>query len=335
MNRGGGDRPRLAILRALGLGDLLAAVPALRALARQFPGHHRLLIAPSGLEPLAEMFGTGPEGDPVIHEVVDHHGLGDLPDGVHEADVAVNLHGSGPESHRALVATRPGRMFAFRTSRFPDGPDWDPGEHERDRWCRLLSHAGIPADPNDFRLDRDAVTGSGTELPGPVLLHPGAASPARRWPPVRWAAVAAELRAGGNRVLVTGSPAERPIAERVARMAGLPSIAVIAGQTGVAQLAELVAGASLLLSGDTGVAHLATAFGVASVTLFGPVAPGLWGPPSYGPHLTIWKGVTGDPHAKSPDPGLLRIEVPEVLDAIHRLKPAGLNLGSPAREVIA
>ncbi|MBZ4016448.1 glycosyl transferase, partial [Streptomyces purpurogeneiscleroticus] len=42
-------RPRLLVLRALGLGDLLAGVPALRAVRRHFPGHAIVLAAPPGL----------------------------------------------------------------------------------------------------------------------------------------------------------------------------------------------------------------------------------------------------------------------------------------------
>lgn len=328
------DGPRLVILRALGLGDLLAGVPALRALAREFPAHRRSLIAPSELVPLVTALGTQPGAGPVIDEVVDHRGLARLPEGVHDAEIAVNLHGRGPESSRLLAATRPGRMIAFRTGRLPDGPAWDPDEHERFRWCRLLAESGIPADPSDLRIDPGCIP-TDEELSGAVLIHPGAASPARCWPGVRWASVAAELRAGGNRVLVTGSRAERPLAKSVARMAGLPETAVIAGRTGVSELAGLVAGASLLLSGDTGVAHLATAFVVPSVTLFGPVPPSLWGPPDDGPHKAIWKGLTGDPHAGTADPGLLRIEVPEVLDATQQLNPAGLSFTPPAREAIA
>ena len=43
----------LVVLRALGLGDLLTAVPALRALACAYPRHRRILAAPAWLAPLA------------------------------------------------------------------------------------------------------------------------------------------------------------------------------------------------------------------------------------------------------------------------------------------
>jgi ADP-heptose:LPS heptosyltransferase len=132
--------------------------------------------------------------------------------------------------------------------------------------------------------------------------------------------VARELSACGHRVVVTGSEAERPLAASVAEAAGLPDAAVLAGRTGLRDLAATVANAALVVCGDTGVGHLATAFGTPSVLLFGPTPPKLWGPPTDARrHIALWVGDVGDPHADRPDPGLLLLCADRVLAAASTL----------------
>jgi ADP-heptose:LPS heptosyltransferase len=125
-------------------------------------------------------------------------------------------------------------------------------------------------------------------------------------------------------VRLTGSSGERGLCERVASEAGLPEGSVVAGSLDLPGLLELVAHAELLVCGDTGVAHVATATGTPSVLLFGPVSPDYWGPViDRGLHRVIWHGDgTGDPHARQPDPALLRITPDEVLAAVDALLPA-------------
>jgi ADP-heptose:LPS heptosyltransferase len=339
------------VLRALGLGDLLTAVPALRALAAAFPDHRRVLAAPVALAPVVELLGGA------IDELVDlpaHVGgdRGTRPDPAHAAllparpAVAVNLHGRGPHSTRLLAATGPGRLIAFdlpaagiesprvdEPARLDDParagraravppPRWRDGEREVVRWCRLLRANGIPADPGalDHPRPRPPIPALATVLADATLLHPGAASPARRWPLERWVAVARAERSGGRCVVVSGSAAERPLAVELAHGAGLRRAAVLAGRTDLRQLLRLVAHAGRVVCGDTGVAHLATAFGTPSVVLFGPTSPAVWGPPpERGQHRVLWAGRSGDPHAERPDPGLLEIDADAVLAALAAL----------------
>jgi ADP-heptose:LPS heptosyltransferase len=183
-----------------------------------------------------------------------------------------------------------------------------------DRWCELLRWHGIAADPADLLLPRPAAHAS---TAGTVLVHPGAAFPARRWPTERFGAVARALADDGHRIVVTGTAAERALAGAVATETDRPrSVRVVAGQTGLAELAALVADAELVVCGDTGVAHLATAYRVPSVLLFGPTAPAKWGPTiDHDRHVVLWRGETGDPFAEAPAPGLLRIGTAEVIDA--------------------
>lgn len=304
--------PRLVVLRALGLGDFLTAVPALRALATAFPRHRRLLLAPAWLEPLAALLGGA------VDEIVDVEGRAavpaELPPAAHRADIAVNLHGRGPQSTALLRATSPRRLVAFGA---PGGPAWREGEHEVARWCRLLRESAIPADPADLRLDVEAIG-----IADATVVHPGAASGSRRWPAERFAAVARAEREAGRVVVVTGGAAEIPLARTVADCAGLPESAVLAGRTSLVELAGLVAAAGRVVCGDTGVAHLATAVGTPSVVLFGPISPHEWGPPRDPKHRALWAGLTGDPHADDVHAGLLAIDVGDVLAELSRLEAA-------------
>ncbi|MER6814335.1 glycosyltransferase family 9 protein [Spirillospora sp. NPDC000708] len=298
---------RALVLRALGLGDLLTAVPALRALRRGMPGARITLAAPPALAPLA--LATGAVDDVLPAD----SGLGPLPP-AEPVGTAVNLHGRGPQSHRRLAALGPARLLAFASAGalHTDGPDWDPGEHEVARWCRLVRAYGFDADPDDLDLAPPAIP---SPAPGAVVVHPGAAFAARRWPAERFAAVAAALRAGGERVVVTGGPGEGPLAHRVMELARLDLRDDLAGRTRLPQLAALVAGARLVVCGDTGVAHLATAFRTPSVLLFGPTPPARWGPPDRAEHRVLWAGRSGDPHGGEPHPGLLEISADEAVEA--------------------
>jgi D-beta-D-heptose 7-phosphate kinase/D-beta-D-heptose 1-phosphate adenosyltransferase len=309
-------RPRLLALRALGLGDILTGIPAFRALSLAFPGYHRVIVAPATFASL--LLGEG-----LADEICDSHELAPIDPTQADPDIAVDLHGRGPGSQPLLLAMRPRRLIAFAHPDIPETagfPQWRPGEHEAHRWCRMLSESGIPADPR--KLDINVPPGPvAPSVPGATLIHPGAASNARRWPPERFAAVARSEIERGHEVVVTGNVAETALATHVATLARIEPDRVLAGSTDLQGLIRVVAAAGRVVCGDTGVAHLATAVGTPSVVLFGPVPPSEWGPPSSRPkHRSLWTGRRGDPHGAWPDPGLLQITVADVeaaLDGLH------------------
>lgn len=305
----------LVVLRALGLGDLLTGLPALRALTEAFPEHHRVLLAPAPLSPLALFSGA-------VDEVLPVADLGAPTPPVEGAAVAVNLHGRGPESTRMLVASRPCRLISFCSPLVPEsaaGPAWSDDVHEVVRWCGLLAAHGIAADPDRLDLQPPPVPVPAWTT-GATVIHPGAASGARRWPVPRFASVARAERDVGQEVVVTGGRSERSLATAVARLAGLPIDRVLAGRTDLLELAAVVGHAARVVTGDTGVAHLATAMGTPSVILFGPTSPAQWGPPpGRTRHRILWAGSTGDPHGETVDPGLLAISVEDVLSVLGQL----------------
>jgi len=273
------------VLRALGIGDLATAVPALRGIRKAWPGHRLKLAAPAWLAPLVPLIGA------VDELAVTSGNLGHLPL-VSGPDVAVNLHGRGPQSTRLLRRLKPKRTLAFNV---PKGPIWYQDEHEVTRWCRMLRWYGIECDESDLALRRPS-------CPPPVhnatVVHIGAKVANRRWDRANFAKVAAALEDDGHRVVVTGNGAcwNGPGKDLV-------------GKLSLEQLAALVADARMVISGDTGVAHLATAYERPSVVLFGPVSPRLCGPPRSRLHRALWNPVSRSVNAISVDAVLSAVRV--------------------------
>jgi ADP-heptose:LPS heptosyltransferase len=302
-------RPVLVVLRALQLGDLLVAVPALHALRGAYPRHRLLYAAPRWLEDAVALVGG--------FELLPTQGLDqplDLrPGSVH---IAVNLHGRGPESQARVEALQANRTISHLSDRSA-GPPWMDGIHERERWTRLLQWHGIDADPLEVFLNPSGIP---TDQPGATVIHVGAAYGSRLWPAERFAEVAAELHQAGHNIVFTGGPAERQRALGVAHMAGRGDRLVLAGRQSLGQFAALIARARLVVSADTGAAHLASAFARPSVVLFGPASPEEWGPPP-AQHIALTKAGLrrGDAFAADPDPALLGVSAQDVLEAVRDL----------------
>lgn len=294
------------VLRALGVGDLLTAVPALRAIRREFRQSRVRLATPIALGELVRMIGG-------VDDIVPTAGLRALTPGP-SPGLAVNLHGRGPQSTMVLSRTDPAVVWCHRAADIgADGPEWEADLHEVDRWCRLLHHHGVAADPTDLRIRPPRTA----PVDAAIVVHPGAASAARRWPAERFAAVIRELGATfGGRVVVTGGPGEEALVDAVCRAAGAGPAIEGAVPCRLGELAALVAHARLVICGDTGIAHLATAFATPSVVLFGPTPPAWWGPRIDAElHTVLWAGRRGDPHATRLDPGLDDIDAARVAAA--------------------
>lgn len=281
------------VLRALYLGDFLTGLPALSLLRRALPEHRIVLAAPEHFRALLPLAGT-------VDDLVDSLELAPLVAAPRGADLAVDLHGNGPESRDLLAATNPRRLVAFA-----GGPvQWRPDEHEVTRWCRLV------ATSLDVQGPWPGVAGSlgvpDVDVPrGLTVIHPGAKSAARRWPVERFAALAREWTTAGHTVVATAGRGEEELAAAV----GVP---VLSGLS-LFELLAVVAHARLVVCGDTGIAHVASAYRTPTTVLFGPVSPRTWGPPPDPRHQVLFHGSGGgDPHGDRPDPALLAITVEEV-----------------------
>lgn len=330
----------IIVVRHNALGDLLTALPALRAIRRGHPHHRLVMTCPRSLRPLAEELRLA---DSLLHEPADvafdpvqHEQIDDLlvrqvlRHGVRPGLVVAMRVPIRNDLVEGLLALRPGGLLAYRhpgVDATAGMPTFSFEDHILTRWDRLLAPAGIRTDPADLHVGAPAPPPG---LAGCTIIHVGAASASRRWPPERWARVAGALEAAGHHVVLTGSAHEHPLADRIRGWARLRPERNLAGTTGILDLAALVGSARIVLSTDTGLSHLATTYRRPAVTLFGPVPPAWWGPPpGYRLNRALWKGRLGEAYGPVCDPGLLEISAHEVLDAVEEVELPAQDPGQP------
>lgn len=313
----------IAVFRALQLGDLLCAVPALRALRGAWPAARITLI---GL-PWARDFAFRL---PYVDDFVAFPGFPGLPERAPELarwpdflaklqarhfDLAIQLHGSGRLSN-PLVALFGARRLAgfFAPGEWrPESGDfipWPEGQPEVRRLLALTEALGCPARGEELELpilpeERRAYAELRATLPigtqGYVCVHAGARLASRRWLPERFAEVADRLAGQGYSVILTGNADEAPlVAEVRARMRA--AAIDLAGHTGLGTLAALVAGAQLVVCNDTGLSHVAAAVGTPSVVVASGSDAERWRPLDRDRHRVFWHPVACRPcrHAECP-----------------------------------
>lgn len=168
-----------------------------------------------------------------------------------------------------------------------------------------------------------------------VVLHPGAAVGARRWPATHHRRAAGLLADDGVAVVVTGGPDERALTADVAAGAGPGRALDLGGGTGLAELSAVLAGAEAVVVGNTGAAHLAAAVGTPVVSLFSPVVPALRWRPYRVPQVLLGDQTAPcrDTRARDcPVPGhpcLTGVTPEEVRDAVRRLRDPAPPPGAP------
>lgn len=106
-----------------------------------------------------------------------------------------------------------------------------------------------------------------------VAFCPGAEyGPAKRWPEAHFAALARLLAARGCTVWLVGSPKDHAVAETIAQGATGTCIN-LCGKTDIAEAADLLAAARLVVTNDSGLMHVAAAVGRPVIALYGSSSP--------------------------------------------------------------
>jgi ADP-heptose:LPS heptosyltransferase len=294
-----GPPQRIAVFRALMVGDLLCAVPALRALKAAFPNAELTLIGLPWARNLASRL-------PCIDEFIEfpgHPGLPEtacdvraLPDFLGRVqarrfDLALQLHGSG-EIVNPLVSTFGARQMAGFHAPGAWVPDEDAGlfcrwpeqGHEIERLLALIDHLGLPRRGTHLEFPLGDADRAGLRALWPdahrqpyVCVHPGAQLPSRRWDPRRFAAVADEIAARGRTVVLTGSALEAGLVGDIAACMEHTPLN-LCGRTSLWTLGALIEGAESVVCNDTGVSHIAAALGRPSVVISCGSDPARWAP---------------------------------------------------------
>jgi len=288
---------RIAVLRALFLGDFICAQPALRALKTRFPSAEITLIGLPWIEPFLRRY-------PCIDHFLPFpgcQGVAEVPfrPDVTRAfldaqrgkfDLAIQMHGSGPASNDLVAGLGARVSLGYTPPGVPSPlsrPVPYPGDHihEARKWLQLVAHVGAPGTPQpdlpvlaeEEETARELLASLDPKRPI-VAIHAGARDPARRWPPERFAALADQLwDMRDAQVVLTGTKDDAESVALVRRACRAP-IVDLCGKTSIGELAAVLDRVDLLVTNDSGPSHVAWARGVPSVVLFGPTNPLRWAP---------------------------------------------------------
>ena len=292
-------RSHVAVFRALQLGDMLCAVPALRALRMALPHAHIALI---GL-PWARAFVSRFNG--YLDEFVPFPGWPGLPEGAGDLtavpafvaamqarrfDAVIQLHGAGSVTNPlTALFNAPAHAGFYRDGEWCPAPrgfmPFPTRGRESERLLALLKHLGAPGDDTlEFPLTEDdrreasmLLSANGLDPTRLVVVHAGARGRTRRWGAARFAAVIDTLAPHGFDIALTGAASERALVDEVVR-ATRARIKNLCGATSLGGLAALLEQCRLLICNDTGVSHIAAAVRAPSVVVVTGSDPARWAP---------------------------------------------------------
>lgn len=334
---------RIAVFRALQIGDMMVVVPALRALRHAYPQAHITLIGLPWAREFVRRFGY-------CDELLEFPGLPGMPEREPDSaalpafyaaarkrrfDLALQMHGSGELSNAVVTQLGARSVAGFRpadASRPAHFLPWDARESELGRYLRLMraigvplcgTHLEFPTAPAEYEAAAALLFRHLPLAPAPyVCVHPGSRLPSRRWPPERFAAVADVIAGWGYIVVLTGTQDEAAIVSQVQTMMQRPSVNLV-GETTLGSFAALLRDASLVICNDTSTSHLACATRTPSVVISSGADAERWRPLDSRLHPVLWHDTPCRPcaHAVCPTEHECArgVTVDSVVDTARRL----------------
>ncbi len=308
---------RLLVIKLWALGDLLMATPLVSALQAQYPGVE--------ISWLADLLNADLlEEQPGIGVIRIDSGFwrrklrkGSVAGWLKEArywqrtlklknfDAVVNCHADLWWTR--ILCQAPVRVGLFHTEkpsvlrRFYTDVVAKTAGHNTDYYLKGVQALGLPG-PFDRHMvytvlpeaDSEAaaflVSAAGYDPALPlIVLHPGTSQEPKSWLPEHFAAVAADLSPRFN-IVLTGSPKERALAEKIVRLLppGTKPPMIAAGRfPEIGVLAALIGRAAAIVTGDTVALHLASALETPLVGIYGGSRPGD-NAPLFGPHRLLF-----------------------------------------------
>ena len=284
---------KIGILRALHLGDMLCAIPAVRAIRYAFPDASISLVGLPWQKDFVERFQH------YFDEFVEFPGWPGLPEQSVEVekipaflrlmhlksyDLVVQMQGNGAVTNSLCMLFGAKKVCGLRKAGeyCPDEklfPISEDSDHEVLRFLKLTE--ALEISPQGQELEFPFLSGELDDvdnlidrwgLPGKryVCVHPGARDPKRRWPAENFANIADRLFEEGYSIVLTGSVAEQEILSSVSRMMKYEHVNAVkeSRDLSLGQLAGIIMRSAVLCSNDTGVSHLASALSVPSVIIF-------------------------------------------------------------------
>jgi ADP-heptose:LPS heptosyltransferase len=285
---------KIAIFRALHLGDLLCIIPAVRAIRHAWPDAHIALVGLSAQETFAQRFNHYfdrfiefpgwpglPEQEPDIEKIPAF--LQSMR--AEQFDLVCQMQGNGEITNTMCMLWGAATVCGLRKrgEYSPDDklfPFSDDSEHEVLRFLKLSECLGaetkgtnleFPVREHEESEVRAMMTSVGLKRKQYVCIHPGARNPKRRWCVANFVQVANAL-SHQYRIVLTGSKDETDLLRNINRQLSVPALNIVDtfGHLSVGHLGCLIRHSRLLVANDTGVSHLASALKTPSVIIFSP-----------------------------------------------------------------